>query len=334
MIVDQNTLEFEFLHLSVCSDAYCDLSAPLFHATPLLPEMPGPFCEVQTWWSELCTISLDRTGAVIYQTTKSHIQDFANVVVLERYISGGERGISGDEADTCRPGPIYLNVNEVPFQTVAEASEVEVIYMDRSYIGFDPDQHPTHMAIGRETGLEKLVHVSMDGIFAALDREHNRLPLSALEEFTACLKVLLGTPVKREDVRIHARNALYKLICKYIEENLHSPALSTASILSNFGVSRPTLYRMFEISGGVRNYITERRALRALLDISNARGARGIIARSAERWGFSSSPNFVRTITRLYNETPGRLIAPRPQKFRQFKKDSLDVLNMYSQAIV
>jgi AraC-like DNA-binding protein len=64
---------------------------------------------------------------------------------------------------------------------------------------------------------------------------------------------------------------------------------------------------MFEDKGGVRNYITERRALRAILDIANAPHRRGQISMAAADWGFSTMPNFNRAIKRLYGAPPSAL---------------------------
>ena len=65
---------------------------------------------------------------------------------------------------------------------------------------------------------------------------------------------------------------------------------------------------MFEDRGGVRQFISDRRLLRAEVDISEGPLLRGEIARAAEQWGFSSAANFNRAIRREFGVTPGSLI--------------------------
>ena len=109
-------------------------------------------------------------------------------------------------------------------------------------------------------------------------------------------------------MRKHARDAIFRQICRYIEQNLEDPNLSTRLLLDQFGVSRATLYRMFEPLGGVRNYVTERRAAAALFFISNNDGGRGFVQAACERFGFSSPANFNRTIQRLFGNSPKALL--------------------------
>lgn len=64
---------------------------------------------------------------------------------------------------------------------------------------------------------------------------------------------------------------------------------------------------MFEAGGGVRNYIMHRRAVRALLDLSQAPVERGTVRRTSERWGFTDQSTFNRVIQRIYHASPGRM---------------------------
>ncbi len=123
------------------------------------------------------------------------------------------------------------------------------------------------------------------------------------------MKIALGVNPQREDVRAHAREALFRHICRFIETHLEHPDLSAKMILNQFGVSRATLYRMFEPLDGVRNYVTYRRAMCALYFISQNQGQRGVVQEACERWGFSSPANFNRTIQRLFGNSPKALLS-------------------------
>jgi hypothetical protein len=56
-------------------------------------------------------------------------------------------------------------------------------------------------------------------------------------------------------------------IKRYIEQHLASPELSPASICAAFGLSRATLYRLFEPLGGIASSIRERRLARTYAEL-------------------------------------------------------------------
>ena len=161
--------------------------------------------------------------------------------------------------------------------------------------------------------LGKIIFGEWESLFQHLHRNGRHLSRESLDRFLACLKIALGTPAQREDVRAQAREALYREICRYVERNLGDPDLTASSILRDFGVSRAGLYRMFEPQGGVRHYITERRAIRAVLELSKGVQTRGAVQAAADRWGFSTGPNFNRVITRMFGASPGALFQSVPR---------------------
>ena len=140
--------------------------------------------------------------------------------------------------------------------------------------------------------------------------------------FAACLKIALGVPAQREDVRTHARAALLRQICSFIDNNLERADLSAATLLNNFGVSRPTLYRMFEPLGWVRNYLTYRRVVSALFELADATNERGLVRRVCDRWNFSSPSNFNRTVQSLFGNSPGALLGLNEQRFTDASESS------------
>lgn len=191
--------------------------------------------------------------------------------------------------------------------------KLQLFYTSKLELGYNPDLHPPNLAISRQSTIGQMVHACMDNLFRPLVDKQSALRESAVDKFIACLKIALGAPPERGDVRNHARAALFDLICQHIEKNLGSPDLSTASILRDFGVSRASLYRMFEEFRGVRNYIKDRRVVRAMIEISRRPEARGAISRAADRWGFSSHANFNRSVHRLYGRTPSAAFASVPR---------------------
>jgi len=151
-----------------------------------------------------------------------------------------------------------------------------------------------------------------------------RLDLSAFSRFIACLKLAIGSEDQDTDVRRRARDAVAAAIRVHIEQNLESYSLSTTSLLRQFGVSRASLYRMFESSGGVRQYISDRRLYRAVLDLNKSPLRRGQINQISEKWGFSSAASFNRAIRREFGVTPGSMVkVPAVRPFHSIHDEEL-----------
>lgn len=89
----------------------------------------------------------------------------------------------------------------------------------------------------------------------------------------------------------------------YIERNLHRE-LTTESLCAWLGVSRATLYRLFEPLGGVRAYIQERRLQRCAQALAAPGSARRPILDIALSCGFNSQAHFSRAFRQRFGITP------------------------------
>ncbi|MGN6150245.1 MAG: helix-turn-helix domain-containing protein [Rhizomicrobium sp.] len=90
----------------------------------------------------------------------------------------------------------------------------------------------------------------------------------------------------------------------FIRENLRSPGLSSGRIAHAVGVSRTTLYQLFEPCGGVAAYVREIRLRKCLTEIMSARYAGTPIAEIGYRWGFTDAATFTRAFRRRFALTP------------------------------
>jgi AraC-like DNA-binding protein len=243
--------------------------------------------------------------------TKCHADNVGHLILLSRYFGGTSKGTLNDQTVDRRPGPLYLMDAELPWEGIREAGRLQTAYIPKCALGFDPDQHPRFLEVSEASPLGQCLHARMDELFQRLQESDYLLQKAALDQLLACMKVALTMDAQREDIRSHARAALHRTICGFIEQNVHAQALSTTMLLDQFGVSRASLYRMFEAQGGVRNYITERRALRAVIDLSDTSGTRGHVRQVSDRWGFATPVHFNRVIRRLYGDSPGALFEKR-----------------------
>ncbi len=106
-------------------------------------------------------------------------------------------------------------------------------------------------------------------------------------------------------------NALLSGICTYIEQHLDQP-LDVGTLCRRFGISRSSLYRLFEPLGGIATHIRHRRLIRARQYLLSPAHSHLSIAAIARRCGLEAN-----TFTRLFNQTYG--VSPREARIMAIK---------------
>lgn len=94
-----------------------------------------------------------------------------------------------------------------------------------------------------------------------------------------------------------------------IDQHVGSACLTPRRICDLTGISRSSLYRMFEGVGGVANHIQQRRLQLVHAALCDPARAHERISTIAERFGFHCTSSFNRTFRRAYGMTPGELRA-------------------------
>ncbi|QDX25002.1 helix-turn-helix domain-containing protein [Sphingomonas suaedae] len=93
-------------------------------------------------------------------------------------------------------------------------------------------------------------------------------------------------------------------VLRYIHGNLHDSALGPTQVAQECGVSRATLYRMFEQSGGVAEFIRERRLSGAAMDLASPSAHPRRISDIARSWGFADDSSFSRAFRSHFGISP------------------------------
>ncbi len=291
----------------ICSDEYAAVAAPVFASAPISSDRNFKHNIVQWWQTGDCVFVEAVSNPFTGMRSGREIQNAGHIIAVCRFISGREQGDFNGQIVDRLPGPIYVADQALPARTVTSQMHVQQVYIPKAILDL-PDSILEHeVCIQPESPSGRLLHAGLDQLFATLKADPDNIRRSTVERFLALLKANIGVHPEREDVRCHYRQCLFEQIIADIERNLGDPELSTASILSRFGVSRASLFRMFEPYGGVRTYIMQRRVVRAVMDLDARRDEHGRMRQAVERWGFSSQPNFNRTIRRAFGTNPGGL---------------------------
>ena len=140
-------------------------------------------------------------------------------------------------------------------------------------------------------------------------RQGSELTLAqGLERSRATAALLAGViranSQSRAATRVELRKSQFRAICRRIDQALGDPGLGPATLTSQFFVTRPTLYRMFEAYGGIGKYILGRRLTGVFRDLSDPALARERVATLLRRWGFESHTAAGRAFRAAYGMTP------------------------------
>lgn len=101
------------------------------------------------------------------------------------------------------------------------------------------------------------------------------------------------------------RVALFDKVRRYVRANLGDHALSPDAVIGALGLSRPTIYRLFQHEGGLGTFIQNERLRAAAAELVHLPGLP--IKDVGYAFGFSSASVFTRAFRREFDITPQEL---------------------------
>jgi AraC-like DNA-binding protein len=108
-------------------------------------------------------------------------------------------------------------------------------------------------------------------------------------------------------LRQRPRGAALDSLKRLVEQHLDSPALSAEFVCARSGWSRATVYRLFEVEGGLARYIRKRHLLHALCELTSGQPSHLRILDLAFAHQFASEASFNRAFRRAFGIPPGRV---------------------------
>lgn len=245
--------------------------------------------------------------ASLYDHTPAHVSHTEHVICIHRYLGGGSYGLTDDSPFSTPARTIGFRDYAKPYMGIQMPGVSQGVFLLCDQVGYDPSKHDGLLSYAETTTIGRVLNAEFDHFFNELKAGSRMLNARRVQRLIGCLTLAIVGERASIDVRMQAREALYDTVCEYVEQNLASPHLTPRTLLREFGVSRATLFRMFQADGGVRSYITRRRLFRAVTDLASKPTVRGNVSRVAEYWGYSSIPNFNRTVKNMFGVSPGSL---------------------------
>lgn len=107
-------------------------------------------------------------------------------------------------------------------------------------------------------------------------------------------------------MRAH-RSAKLAAIRRYIRHHLDAPDLTPLNLAISFGLSRASLYRLFEADGGLAHFVQKCRLERAFAALITPSQRHRALLDIALECGFENEGSFIRAFRRTFDMTPGEV---------------------------
>ena len=210
---------------------------------------------------------------------------------------------------------IELEIRDLaqPFVLDASAREVLALWIPRSRIlrGFSNELALHGLSLARDLP-------AADILASALECFARRAEAMSVDEFDAAAAGLVDLAASAINQRLRTELgpalgspvASFVTIRRYIDQNIAASGLNADKLSATFGLSRASLYRLFEPVGGVGQYIRTARLSRAHREIVAPDNANCRAGHIAMRLGFPSANAF----NRLFRETYG--VSPKQARDR------------------
>uniref|UniRef100_B0SW51 Transcriptional regulator, AraC family n=1 Tax=Caulobacter sp. (strain K31) TaxID=366602 RepID=B0SW51_CAUSK len=248
-------------------------------------------------------------GHTMFRTPEMIAADGRDHYIVQFNIAGSHTGDFDGVPFSAGPGEVGICDLSRPMLLHSTAVKVLSTFLPRAEVkAVAPDIELHGMVLDANRAGLLIEHL------ASVTRWFPRLLPETLPGITRATIELLGAclvmEASRADFGVRESPVLMRARA-YVEHNLLEPTLNPAKISEALGVSRSTLYRLFEPLGGVTAYVWDRRlhlARAALLDPKRARR----ISEIAFQCGFSSEAHFSRSFRKAFNIRPSDLRSLQP----------------------
>ncbi len=228
-------------------------------------------------------------------------------------IDGGIEGLAGRLAIQLEPGDIIildlLQPIKLGFKTGHKSSFVDVIYVafPRVLLSDIDNSCQLHGKIIRQKDfLSRLIASNLIALMNhSANLNNNEVNKVARPVIDFIISGIRASHAPIQPIMMDARLHVITRVCDFILENLRLPALSSELICQKFGLSRSSLYRLFEPFGGIIAHIRKKRIVAATRMLLSPHYRQWKIAEIAYYWQFEPA-TFNRLFLTTYGMTPNQ----------------------------
>jgi AraC-like DNA-binding protein len=264
------------------------------------------------------TVDAYQLGHLVITDSRQGEQDYSlsrrrarstgiDLIQVGLYRAGGYGGDANGRSISGTSGDVQVLDLAQPMRSTEPASDMVCVFVPRDVlqgmIGPVDDLHGVDLRGGMGRLLADYLALLAEELPGMTAEDGEATANAAIEMIAACLRPTAGRLCEAQSP---IRRVALQRAKHIIEGNLRSRQLTPDFLCRSLGMSRRSLYRLFEPLDGVHNYILRRR----LGHIANAISDRNNhlpIADLAAEYGFTSRETFWRAFKRLYGATPGNV---------------------------
>ena len=290
--------------------AYCQVTQEIFTCSlPVGAELSEFRVDMTAWHLgavmlgsiRASALSFDRSPAIVSASGMDHL-------MVQLYTEGGFCGSAGDRAITVAPGDICVFDLTQTLRTQASAFHNLTLLVPRPYMAASSDNVPAlhGLVLSGRDPLTELLAEHLRALASRVPRlGSTTAAASAARGTVALITTMLATAATRTRVlRSAAAPSPHRRAMQFIDQRLSDQTLDSDMLAEELGMSRATLYRLFEPLGGVSAYIRRRRLTCAALHLASPDYRHERVSQVAYRWGFANEGSFSRSFRMQFGLSP------------------------------
>ncbi len=236
---------------------------------------------------------------------ESEPSEFLTINIFRR---GGFMGLIDEIPIMKRPNEVVLQDASRSLRAIVDRSDVLAVIVPYSVMGFDPSKHRPWMALPAESAKGRVLANMTQDIFDRLPEITGEEAPAIAAGYAGMLRGIFMDSRTKEDQR-SLRRAVRSAMVSFVDAHLNDPKLGADLLCKTFGLSRASLYRLFQCQGGVNHTIQQRRLFRCYQDLG-VRGRETTVRSIGERYGFTNASHFTKVFKSLFFISPSEVGSP------------------------
>lgn len=294
-------------------EAYAQVLRPSFELELPADAAPGAFsAEAEVCFLPDLVVSRARsTGCRLVRTAETIAARGTDQMLVVCYVRGHFDLMTDGAVRRVEPGELaVIDLSQEVTIAAPQVDNLGLAIARPQLEKYVPSVHRAHGFVRPDDALSRLLRSSMETIIANAATmtlvDARGVVDATLQLVAACLQ-----PLSRQVTETGSNTASLVALKAHIEERLLDANLGQQALLAAFGLTRSTLYRLFEPLGGVAAYITRRRLDYAFRRLSDTRLPHEPVSALAARLGFSHPSAFTRAFKDAFGLSPRQVQALR-----------------------
>jgi AraC-like DNA-binding protein len=295
-------------HDSQSAVSYGKMLSPVFDfEVPSFAQAQLFFASSEIYGLPDVTLSRVRSGASRFtRTARTIAERGTDQILVVCYTNGPFTMATAGGTRQVEPGELgFIDLSQEISIEAAAVENVSLAISRRKLETMVPFIDDAHGFIRERGPLSHLLRSMMEDIMD-MGPSIPVIDARAMASTIIDLAVSCLEPLSRQQVETSSGRSAISLVTikTFIEQRLPDAELRPQTLLDEFGITRSTLYRLFEPLGGVSGYITQRRLHRAFRVMTDTLQPRRRISELAFELGFSQPSAFTRAFKEQFGLSP------------------------------